>query len=496
MTVDGTKNTEELRGNRICHECIGEAHLAELVEAEGRRRRCSYCGERLKSETIEVLADRIEQAFEQHYERTTRNPDGIQWAMMKDKELDYEWEREGELAIWAIAGAADVGEDIATDLQIVLNDRHADIESAMIGEETEFDDEVHYEQILPSSREWHERWHEFERILKEESRFFSRECQGQLEAIFAGIDAMHTRSGQHVVETFDPENEDSILYRARVFYREPELEEALKRPDLLLGPPPSAVTGAGRMNAKGVSVFYGASSVEGALAEVRPPVGSKVVVAQFSPLRALRLLNLSALQNVNIAGSIFDPAYADALARMGFVRTLSNRLSRPVMPTDVDFDYLPTQAVADFLANHRDFNLDGVRFTSVQTGGASDNIVLFHRSSRVCPLDLPEGTKLDARSFWDTEEGREPDYDVTERVPRQDTVAAPEEKRSSLFGFAALDWEDVDPDDREEALTVDAANLSVHWINATQFDVQTFEVDRNRYELPRMNDKNGGDADC
>lgn len=495
MTVDKEKNADELRENRICHECIGEAHLAELVEAEGRRRPCSYCGERLKSETLEGLADRIEQAFEQHYERTTRDPDGIQWAMMKDKELGYDWEREGEPAVWAIAGAADVGEEIATDLQIVLNDRHADMESALIGEETEFDNDVHYEQILPSSREWHERWYEFERVLKEESRFFSRVCQDQLKAIFAGIDHMQTRSGLHVVETLNPENEDSILYRARVFYRDQELEEALKCPDLLLGPPPSAVTGAGRMNAKGVSVFYGASSVDGALAEVRPPVGSKVVVAQFSPLRALRLLNLSALQNVNIEGSIFDPAYADALARMGFVRTLSNRMSRPVMPTDVDFDYLPTQAVADFLANHRDFNLDGVRFTSVQTGGASDNIVLFHRSSRVSSLDLPEGTELDARSFWDTEDGPEPDYNVTERVPNEDAETAPKEKRSALFRFAALDGEDIDPDHREETLTVDAASLSVHWINATQFEVQTFEVDRNRYEVPKKNDRNRNDAD-
>ena len=81
MMVHNAKSADELRENRICHACIGEAHLSELVEAEGRRRRCSYCGERLKSETLDGLADRIEQAFEQHYERTTRDPDGIQWAI-------------------------------------------------------------------------------------------------------------------------------------------------------------------------------------------------------------------------------------------------------------------------------------------------------------------------------------------------------------------------------------------------------------------------------
>lgn len=482
------KDAEELRENQVCHECIGEAYLASLVETEGRRRKCSYCKERLKAVTLDALADHIERAFEQHFERTTRDPDGIQWAMMKDKELDYDWEREGELAVWAITGAAEVDEDIATDLQIVLNDRHADMEAAMIGEETEFDDEIHYEQILPSSREWHERWYEFERTLKEESRFFSRTCQDQLEAIFAGIDNMQTRAGVPVVEVLGSDDGQAVLHRARVFYRDEELEEALKRPDLLLAPPPPAVATAGRMNAKGVSVFYGASSVDGALAEVRPPVGSKVAVGQFRPIRPLRLLNLSALQGVSIQGSIFDPSYADALARMGFVRTLSNRMSRPVMPTDVDFDYLPTQAVADFLANHRDYNLDGVRFTSVQTGGASDNIVLFHKAARVRPLNLPDGTKLDARSYWDTEDGAEPDYNVTERVPKQDKERNKNRKKTSPFGFVPIDWEELDQDLREESLAVDENTLSVHWINATQFDTTAFDVDRDRYEMPTRPD--------
>lgn len=488
--MESGKSVGELQDHFVCHECIGEPHLSGLVEADGRRRKCTYCGDRAKAVKLDTLADHIEQAFEQHFERTARDPDGMQWAMMKDKELGYDWEREGEQTVWAIAGAAEVDEDIATDLQIMLADRHADMEASLIGEETEFEDEIHYEQILPSSRDWHERWYEFERTLKEESRFFSRACQAQLEAIFAGIDNMRTHNGSTVIEEFDPENDAAVLFRARVFYGDDDLEEALKRPDLSLAPPPSPVASAGRMNAKGVSVFYGASNVEGALAEVRPPVGSKVVVARFRPLRTLRLMNLSALEGVRIHGSIFDPDYADALARMGFVRTLSNRMSRPVMPTDVDFDYLPTQAVSDFLANERDFNLDGVLFTSVQTGGASDNIVLFHRAARVRPLDLPKDTKIDARSYWDTEDGAEPDYSVTERVPPPGEKLGNARERRGVFGLMPFEWEEPDRDYREDTLTVDANALSVHWINATQFGTTDFDVYRVRYEMPLRSKSN------
>ena len=40
------------------------------------------------------------------------------------------------------------------------------------------------------------------------------------------------------------------------------------------------------MNAQGIAVFYGAGDVETALAEVRPPVGSRVVTAEFEIIRA------------------------------------------------------------------------------------------------------------------------------------------------------------------------------------------------------------------
>jgi len=49
------------------------------------------------------------------------------------------------------------------------------------------------------------------------------------------------------------------------------------------------------MNARGVSVFYGAIDPRVALAEVRPPVGSRVAVARFEIIRPLRLLDLNAL---------------------------------------------------------------------------------------------------------------------------------------------------------------------------------------------------------
>jgi RES domain len=174
------------------------------------------------------------------------------------------------------------------------------------------------------------------------------------------------------------------------------------------------------MNAKGITVFYGATTPEIALAEVRPPVGSQVAIARFEITRPLRLLDLTALAEVHEHGSIFDPGYADRLGRMMFLRTLSARMARPVMPDDQETVYLPTQAIADYLATEGKVPLDGILFPSVQVGGSGDNIVLFHKAARCAELDIPEGTEIEARTYSVDEDGPEPDYSVTEEVPPEE----------------------------------------------------------------------------
>jgi RES domain len=67
------------------------------------------------------------------------------------------------------------------------------------------------------------------------------------------------------------------------------------------------------MNAGGIAVFYGANEPNVAIAEVRPPVGSKVAVARFEIIRPLRLLDLTALAAVSERGSVFDPEFGRRL---------------------------------------------------------------------------------------------------------------------------------------------------------------------------------------
>jgi hypothetical protein len=90
------------------------------------------------------------------------------------------------------------------------------------------------------------------------------------------------------------------LFRARTFQSMKKVEEALKSPDKDIGSPPVGSALAGCMNARGISVFYGATNETVAIGEVRPPVGSRVVVGQFELVRKLRLLDVNALRSVYV----------------------------------------------------------------------------------------------------------------------------------------------------------------------------------------------------
>lgn len=465
----------------ICFECIGDSYLSGLVEKDGQNAECFYCKEEQACISLEELADRVEGAFERHFARTADEPNSFEYAMQNDREINYEWYREGQETCYAIMDAASLREEIAMDVRDILEFRHEDWDSAAAGMECDFAAEAHYEEIMPEDHEWHEQWNEFEKLIKTEARFFSRTAAAHLGKLFDHIDQMRTRDGESLVVDAGPGTAISELYRGRVFQSEAPLLKAMKRPDLELAAPPAWAAGAGRMNARGISVFYGATSPEIALAEVRPPVGSRVAMARFEIIRPLKLLDLAALGNVMERGSIFDPDYAYRLGRMCFLSTLSNKMARPVMPEDQEMEYLPTQAIADYLSTEGQVPLEGIVFPSVQVGGNGLNVVLFHKASRAEVLDIPAGTEIRARTYSMYEEGPEPDYSVTEEVPPVDEKE--EKKKPTPFDLTMEHW--VDPrelDPRDVSLRIDLESVRVHEVSAVRIETDSHAVSRYRFE--------------
>lgn len=474
--IDDEGRTET---KRVCFQCVGEPFLSARIRRQGTVATCSYCSDPEEPTfSIGEMAECVSLAFEQHYGRTSSEPSSMQYAMLADKESDYSWDRDGEPVDDAIAEAASVDQPIAMDVRQVLADRFGDWDAAAAGEETEFDGDSYYERKSAGSGRWATEWAEFERSLKTEARFFSRSAMGHLAELFDGMDTLKTRKGAHVLIEAGPGVPISGLYRARSFPRYSDIHAALARPDLHIGPPPSAVARAGRMNAHGISVFYGATDPLVALAEVRPPVGCNVVIARFEIVRPVTLLDLTALSDGMMNGSIFDPTYLDRLQRAAFLRRVGERITVPVMPDHEDLGYLVTQAIADFLATIEHPDIDGILFPSVQAKGDARNVVLFHKSSRVRSMYIPAGTKIDVNDGFSTEDGWETDYSVYERTPR--VPPAPPTPASSGPWFRRA-FDIADPDPREFTLNVDPESLEVHVVEAVSYQTEKNRVRRQRF---------------
>lgn len=479
------EDIDDLEAKRLCHRCIGEEYLRTEVRHKGQYRQCSYCDRSGRSYTIEDIAERVETAFEQHFRQTSDQPNSWQQSLLSDRECNYERERDGDPVIWAIANAAEIPEQAAQDIQSILDDKYSDFDTAAIGEETEFCSGSYYEEKGSNDEVWQEEWFSFEHSLKTEARFFSRSSVAHLATVFNGIDKMSTTDGRPLVINAGPQTTVNAIFRARVFQSDEKLVEALCRPDRHLGPPPAALAIAGRMNARGISVFYGANEASLTIAEVRPPVGSQVVVARFDIVRPLRLLDFTALSAVNENGSVFDPSWAARLDRATFLRSICQRITKPVMPEDESFEYLPTQAVADFLATENDPILDGIVFPSVQVAGDGLNIVLFHKAARVEAMDIPEKGIIEASTGFMGEDGWEEDYSVTEWIPRE---KPPKEKEAENLChhipiLSSDTWQSYEGDYRDMTLRIDLKSLEVHIVHKVKFD--TFPHDVRRYRSER-----------
>jgi len=431
------------------------------------------------------MSERVEIAFKQHYVRTSDQPSSFEYAMMADKESNYDWERDGEPVVYAIMNAAEIPEAAASDIQNILADKYFDFDEAASGEESEFSYDSYYTESSTTDEKWQEDWRGFERSLKTESRFFSRAASNLLSSVFDGIDKMQTRQGRSLVAEAGPNTSISSFYRARYFQSDDFLEDAIARPDKHVGSPPSSFAKAGRMNAHGISVFYGANNPAVAIAEVRPPVGSKVVVARFDIIRPIRLLDLTALDLVTSSGSVFDSTYIERLEQTMFLRNLSHRITIPVMPDDESLEYLATQAIADFLASENSPPLDGILFPSVQTAGAALNVVLFHKASRVEEIELPKGTEITSNIGYMTEDGWEDDFTVYEEISKNT------EQATTTDNFTFVSFPEISSfDSRPFTLKVNLEDVSVHIVEAVKYETHPSQVRRHRWEKQVVESQN------
>ncbi len=437
----------------ICYQCILDEHVKAKIKNKGNREQhCSYCHKKVKNISIEQLGEWVDSMFDTYYELGG---------------YDHYGDGRGEEAIFIIEEDLGVDFDVAEDIYESMKN-NLSIVNYYDGCEVKYDVDSTFVPIKNSRGNYDTKWEEITRSLKHESRFFNKEAKAFLDELFKDIHTMRTDESGSAIKTYAPDN---VFYRARSFTEISEVKKALSQPERYLGPPPPESAKSGRMNALGVPVFYGALSPETAMAEIRPVVGSWVIIALFSPLRELRLLDLSSMNFEPPAdASKFDPAHLQVREKIRFLKTLAHKLTIPVLNGANGHEYLMTQAVAEYLGLYEEFDLDGITFKSTQVNEDdidTTNIVLFNKSSTVRNANSRHNKPQYEVSMFDYEEDNDEVYELFNPEIRRLT---PPQKHLTLSS------RQMASNEAKSVLALDVNNIMVNYVNGIRFSVADHPV--------------------
>jgi hypothetical protein len=316
----------------------------------------------------------------------------------------YGWpDDEGERAATLISRLAGLRDDVA---RLVTNVVHAD--------EAPGQSFYDYGPLTLGSGGWlqedADRWEEFKRIVRHDGRFFKPETRTILDRIFADIAIFYRGAAIRQLTA------DTIVFRGRLAESYRQAFGWFESAEPNLAAPPNEKSTAGRMNPAGVRVFYGALQERIAVAELRPPIGSYVVLGSFVPTQPLRILDLGSLGNVFEYEDLFSVNFEKVATRLTFLRMLEQEISSPVQPHDQTLDYIPTQLVAEYVRFV--LGLDGIAYRSAQSGEApapgqihgaplpanERNVALFGSAALTILDQVPEGVMPGLRFVPDSQQ--------------------------------------------------------------------------------------------
>lgn len=381
----------------ICADCVGEPYLHRLVQDTATSENpCDYCDSNTSASDLWGVAQLCDEVIDMFFEISSDTMAVIHFGRTPAG-------NDLQTTILELTGMPQGAVDVVVEQ---LSNLWYDASS---GESRYGDDDPWFVLKSSMAEPLGHAWREMENSLRSDVRYFNPKALTLLQTIFDELTNDRDKDGQPVVFEAGPGTPLKKLYRGRVFQTDDALVAALRWPERFLGSPAVGLGAAGRMNGRGQPAFYGATSPEICIAEVRPPVGSRVAMASFEVIRPLRLLDLRRLATIELRpdASLFDPATRSAAQRRDFMKTLGERLSAPVLPELQDRDYLVTQAVADYLAAHAQLNVDGIIYPSAQSHRpdeptVGDNVVLFRKA---CEVSNSDGDGATAEtSLWEYEE--------------------------------------------------------------------------------------------
>ena len=358
MSVDPDTN--------VCERCIGDNVLKGEIRRIGVVAECAFCKQSEKCISLETIANKVNDFYRFHY--VTGRAPGLSGNS-----------QDGEFPETIVAELVDCDHIIADAIVEYLSAKenyfvHHD------GAEPMFDKDTRYDRIVTDFPfVMHSTFEEFRSNILHVKRFYNHQASEKLHELLGDIDELDQYASSEVVRGLEPGKRDSAIFRARRALSPEKAKEILENLPGSLAPPPPEKARAGRMNAAGISVFYGGFSSDVCIAEIRPLIGSYIIVGEFEVITPVKLLDLTYFTEGEPNISNFDANYADVSMRWNFLRDFSNLISQPVLPDEESIEYVVTQVISEFINSELKF--DGLIYKSAQHSSINQevekNVVLF-----------------------------------------------------------------------------------------------------------------------
>lgn len=375
-----------LRGLVICSGCLNDKYLIKQLSfrSNGLKNICTNCSKNRKCIEYKVLA------------RVLKNVIRDNFTVIPSDQSMYDIDYYGNSLKRVIVDI--LGVELANldeIINIICTPNYTDVKN---GDDRFFDNTNLFVKSDIFNDEFYHKWDDLVKELKTSRRFFSDSARHLFQQIFEDVESQYSVK---LTENVNGEGYEIIkepivreipigtkIFRAR---KVDSFESAIKiaqDPQKELSPPPTIRAQQGRMNAKGVSVFYGALDTETCIAEMRSSIGNYLVLGAFTPIKALRILDFKRLESVASKISYFQPDAKFQFMRSNFLANLHSLISAPVVSGNED-EYLITQVLAEYLAYVRDSNFDGISFESTQRHGGT-NIIIFPKV-KLIDIKIPTG---------------------------------------------------------------------------------------------------------
>jgi hypothetical protein len=151
------------------------------------------------------------------------------------------------------------------------------------------------------------------------------------------------------------------------------------------------------MNPTGVPVFYGAMDADTCINEIRLPVNAYSIVAKFNLIKPIKVIDLTLLNDFSSKLDIFEKNYDKLAPIYQFLKRFHEEISKPILPSDEQLQYIPTQVISEYLEQSFKPKVNGIIYRSAQSKNGK-NIVLFNSSSMIMyktPLIANNNIKYD-----------------------------------------------------------------------------------------------------